>query len=138
MPKIIPSPYITIIDCILILNLQIKIEMYQKKPKNLLTEKQMVSLIEKVSNYFQINPKEVISKSRKDEFVKVRMFICVLLKNKHKMTLEKIGEQLSGRDHTSILYMLSQYKNLSHSKLPFVKEETNKTYGELEKITNEL
>jgi chromosomal replication initiator protein len=112
--------------------------MYQKKPKNNLTDEQMISLINKVSDYFQIEPNEVVSKSRKDELVKVRMFICVLLKNKHKMTLKKIGEQLSGRDHSSILYMLSQYKNLSHSKLHFLKEETNKTYQELEKITNEL
>ncbi len=112
--------------------------MYQKKPKNLLTEKQMISLIQKVSYYFEMDPKEVVSKSRKDELVKVRMFICALLKNKHKMTLEKIGEQLSGRDHTSIVYMISQFRNLSHSRLSFVREETNKTYQELDKVTNDL
>jgi chromosomal replication initiation ATPase DnaA len=111
--------------------------MYQKKPKNILTEEQMGSLIEKISNYFQIDSRDIVSKSRKTELVKVRMYICALLKNKHKMTLTKIGEQLL-RDHTSIIYMISQYNNFSNSKIPFIKEETNKIYSELEKITNDL
>ncbi len=112
--------------------------MYQKKLKNTLNDSQVISLIEKVSNYFETSPKDVVSKSRKTELVNTRMYICALLKHKHKLTLSKIGEYLSNRDHTTIVYMLGEYKNQCQSKISDVREKIKTNYNELDKLTNQL
>jgi chromosomal replication initiation ATPase DnaA len=112
--------------------------MYKKKEKNKLNDSQVNLLIEKVSNYFDTPVEDVIGKCRKDKLVKTRMYICALLKLKHKMTLKKIGEHLSNRDHTSIIYMLSEYENKVNSKLTFIRNNTISIFNNLDEITKEI
>lgn len=61
-----------------------------------------------IASYYNINPKELSSSSRKQEFVYARSVAIYLLKNKYNLTLNKIGSALGGRDHATISHSLDK------------------------------
>jgi chromosomal replication initiator protein len=62
-----------------------------------------------------ISAEQIVSKSRNRNLVNLRNIYCKILYDKTDYTLKAIGEQLSGRDHTTVLNNIgnfdSHYKN---------------------------
>jgi hypothetical protein len=54
----------------------------------------------------------ILTKSRKRELIYRRAAVCNYLRNNTKMTLEKIGELLGGKDHATVLHSLKTYNDL--------------------------
>ena len=75
-------------------------------PKDRLSGENNPARIEKIkeiiASYYNINPKELASTSRKQEYVYVRNVTVYILKTKYNLTLNKIGASLGGRDHATI------------------------------------
>lgn len=62
-------------------------------------------ILEVVSKYFEIPPVKIIGKSQKREIVICRQIIIYLGCSYYKnYSLNGMGKELSGRDHTTILY----------------------------------
>lgn len=61
---------------------------------------------------FEISPMELKSKGRARRLVMARCILANYLKTHTVLTLKQIGRILGGRDHTTVLYNLSLYKDL--------------------------
>ncbi len=76
-------------------------------------------LLSIISEESGVSVKQIIEKSRKREVVNARFIFCFILKNDFGYTLKRIGEQISGRDHTSIRHALIEYRNRINTEEPF-------------------
>lgn len=54
---------------------------------------------------------QIIKRSRRREVVNARFIFCAILKDHFGYTLERIGEEIDGRDHTSIRHAIIEYRN---------------------------
>ena len=61
-----------------------------------------------VSSYFNINPRDLSSSSRKQDLVYARMVTIYLLRTLLNLPLKKIGECLGGRDHATIAHAVDK------------------------------
>ena len=61
-------------------------------------------IINAVSEFYDIEIKELINKSRKKEIVWPRQIAMYLLREEIKSSFPFIGEKLGGRDHTTVMY----------------------------------
>lgn len=68
-------------------------------------------LLEMISKETGVTVQNILKRSRKKEIINARFIYCAILRNHFGYTLEKIGETLDSRDHTSIRHALIQYKN---------------------------
>lgn len=68
-------------------------------------------LLEMISKETGVTVEQITQKSRKKEIVNARFIYCSILRNHFGYTLQRIGETLGSRDHTSIRHALIQYKN---------------------------
>jgi chromosomal replication initiator protein len=53
---------------------------------------------------FKVNADYYTINSRKREYVEARKVLSVILLNEQRWTLEKIGQYMGGRDHTTIIH----------------------------------
>lgn len=67
-------------------------------------------IIEKVSDYYKIEVKDIKGKSRKRQFVKARFISMYLIRNSTTLKLKTIGD-IVGRDHTTVLHSLQTIQN---------------------------
>lgn len=74
-----------------------------------LNSKQVISSI---CNYFNIDSKALTGPRRQKELVLPRHITMYLLSEELKMTVEKIGQTLGGRDHTTVMHGRDRIKNL--------------------------
>lgn len=78
------------------------------------TTKEMLNyaekIIEKVSEYYKIQIKDIKGRSRKREFVKARFISMYLIRNNTSLKLKTIGD-IVGRDHTTVLHSLQTIQN---------------------------
>jgi len=65
--------------------------------------------INKVLEYFGVSFAQVQSKDRKRRIAEARHTIAALLRGRYGMTYQEIGEQLGGRDHTTILHSVNKF-----------------------------
>jgi len=68
-----------------------------------------------VLDYFKLSPKEVFYKgkgSRKRELVYARQVIAYFLDRYTKLSLAKIGKEIGGYDHATVLFAKSQISDL--------------------------
>lgn len=61
-------------------------------------------LIKVVSDFYDINEKELLTRCRKKEIVKPRQVAMYLLRNELKNSFPYIGSKLGGRDHTTAIH----------------------------------
>ena len=61
-------------------------------------------IIKVVSRNFGIDPGEITGQRRKKEFVYARSIAMFLAKSMTNMTLNAIGDEFGGRDHTTVIY----------------------------------
>ncbi len=63
-----------------------------------------IQLISLVAKHFDFKNKDLLGKSRKAELVLARHIAIHLLRNELGLQLEKVGELMGGRDHTTIMH----------------------------------
>ena len=87
----------------------ITMEIAEKELQNIITPDKPKEItpqliIEVVSEHFQINVDQMISKNRSNEIAKPRQIAMYLCKNMTDIPLDTIGSLLGGRDHSTIIY----------------------------------
>lgn len=61
-------------------------------------------IIQAVANFYGVNEKQLIIKTRKQEIVKPRQVIMYLLREEFKFSYPSIGSKIGGRDHTTVMH----------------------------------
>ena len=68
-------------------------------------------ILEIIAEECSIKVSDIASKTRKTEVVNGRFIFCGVMKEYFGYSLKKIGEFVGGRDHTTILHSIREYKN---------------------------
>lgn len=64
-----------------------------------------------ISQFYDIEEKDILDKSRKKEVVKPRQIIMYILREDFDISYPSIGEKLGGRDHTTVIHSCDKVKN---------------------------
>lgn len=67
-------------------------------------------VVEKVAQYFNIEPKSIYEKTRRKEVVKPRQLIMYILREDFAVSYPTIGQKLGGRDHTTVIHSCEKIK----------------------------
>ena len=70
-------------------------------PKRNINIKQIIQV---VSDFYDVNEKQLFLKTRKQEIVKPRQIIMFLLREELKFSYPQIGTKIGGRDHTTVMH----------------------------------
>ena len=68
-------------------------------------------VVEKVANFFNIEPASIYEKTRRKEVVKPRQLIMYILREDFAVSYPTIGQKLGGRDHTTVIHSCEKIKN---------------------------
>lgn len=68
-------------------------------------------VLEIIAEEVGVSMSQIIKRSRRREVVNARFIFCAILKDHFGYTLERIGEEIDGRDHTSIRHAIIEYRN---------------------------
>ena len=68
-------------------------------------------VVEKVAQYFDIDPASIYEKTRRKEVVKPRQLIMYLLREDFAVSYPSIGQKMGGRDHTTVIHSCEKIKN---------------------------
>lgn len=88
-----------------------------------LTHNQVISV---VCSYFNLASKDLTGPKRQKELVLPRHITMYILSEELNMTVEKIGQILGGRDHTTVMHGRDKIKNLINND-----REVQRIYGEI-------
>ena len=83
-----------------------------------------------VSDFYGVNPEDIVGKSREKRLATPRQIIMYLLREELKMSYPAIGAELGGRDHTTAMH--------AHTKIGLGVENEPKLKQELEGIRQRL
>ena len=61
-------------------------------------------VIEAVADFYDINPQELVNRSRRKDIVKSRQVAMYLMREELRASYPGIGEQLGGRDHSTAMH----------------------------------
>ena len=103
-----------------------------KNTSNSGTKLHIEKIKEIISNYFNINVKELSGPSRKQEYVYARQLTVYILKTKYNQTLTSIGSALGGRDHATISHAFDKIQDAINSD-PNIKEDVDNLISTLDK-----
>lgn len=67
-------------------------------------------VVEKISQYFNIESKSVYEKTRRKEVVRPRQLIMYILREDYAVSYPTIGQKLGGRDHTTVIHSCEKIK----------------------------
>lgn len=67
-------------------------------------------VVEKVAQYFNIDPASIYEKTRRKEVVKPRQLIMYILREDFAVSYPTIGQKLGGRDHTTVIHSCEKIK----------------------------
>jgi chromosomal replication initiator protein len=97
--------------------------------KNLISPPSKVSsfkkIIKAVAEFYDISEKEILSNSRKREYVKPRQIAMYLLREELKASFPFIGRKFGGKDHTTAIHAWKKIKNELKNNENLVEELTN-------------
>ncbi|MEA2092771.1 MAG: chromosomal replication initiator protein DnaA [Patescibacteria group bacterium] len=65
-------------------------------------------IIKAVTNFYDINEKDVMGSSRKKEIAKSRQIIIYFLRKELNYSYPYIGKKIGGKDHTTVIYSFSK------------------------------
>ena len=82
-------------------------------------------VVKKVAEYYQINPEDIYKKTRRKEVVFPRQIIMYILREDFGISFPQIGEELGGRDHTTVIHSCEKISE-SLKKDPKTEEEVNR------------
>ena len=77
------------------------------KPKKAISTKEVV---QKISNFYEIEEQSIYDKTRKKEVVKPRQLIMYILREDFGISYPSIGDRLGGRDHTTVIHSCEKIK----------------------------
>lgn len=80
-------------------------------------------ILEIISEYFDVEPEKICSKSRSVELLKPRHIYMYLLKDILKMPLKKIGELTGGRTHSTVISGCKNAENLYRDDILLIKNK---------------
>ncbi|MCS6807916.1 MAG: chromosomal replication initiator protein DnaA [Bacteroidota bacterium] len=69
------------------------------------------TVLQAVSEYYDISPALITGKTRKQEVVLARQMAMYLLKQYTQLSLKSIGMHFGGRDHTTVIHSCTMVKN---------------------------
>jgi hypothetical protein len=72
-------------------------------------------IIQMAAKYYSVSWDQIISKSRKSEYVRARQVTMYLLSGFSQLTLKEIGRRIGGRDHTTVIHSRENVKDLMSS-----------------------
>jgi len=87
---------------------------------------QIETVIVETASYFNIDPKLLKSNSRKKDISLARQVAMYIARNVLEMSLNKIGEEFGGKDHSTVLYAINKI------------EEDKKSDSFIENVINEV
>ena len=67
-------------------------------------------VVDKVAQYFNIEPASIYEKTRRKEVVKPRQLIMYILREDFAVSYPTIGQKLGGRDHTTVIHSCEKIK----------------------------
>ena len=70
----------------------------------------VVDVVEKISQYFDIEPTSIYEKTRRKEVVRPRQLIMYILREDFQVSYPAIGQKLGGRDHTTVIHSCEKIK----------------------------
>jgi chromosomal replication initiation ATPase DnaA len=74
---------------------------------------QIQVIIEEACKVFDVDPIDVVKRTRAQKVVNARHFVAWFLVNKLGMTLTSVGKDvLGGRDHTTVINSIRKFSNL--------------------------
>jgi chromosomal replication initiator protein len=79
-------------------------------------------ILEKVCQHFGVTQQEVVSKSRKRDYVQVRQVSMYLAQKYTKMPASRIGQLIGGRDHSTVIHSCSAIEQRLKLDKAFVEE----------------
>lgn len=71
-------------------------------------------LLQIVSEECGVTIPQLTQRIRKKEIVNARFILCGILKDKFGYTLKRIGQEIDGRDHTTVMNAIKEYRNRIH------------------------
>jgi len=78
------------------------------KPKKMVSVKDVVKV---VSDFYNIEEKSILDKTRRKEVVKPRQVVMYILREDFSISYPTIGDKLGGRDHTTVIHSCEKVKN---------------------------
>ena len=98
-----------------------------KNLKHKITKEEILGI---VAEECSVTPTQIISRIRKREIVNGRFMYCAILYRSFGYTLERIGEIMDGRDHTTIIHSIETFNNRYHNEETF-KSSVDNIYQKL-------
>ena len=80
------------------------------------------TIIETVCSYYKVDPKDLKSKSRVAHIAYGRQVAVYFLKKHTPLSLQAIGNELGGKNHSTVLHSLNEVKNKMKGNDKFIKE----------------
>ncbi|HXW72597.1 MAG TPA: helix-turn-helix domain-containing protein [Methylocella sp.] len=68
------------------------------------------AIIAETAAFYRVSPADILSRSRKQTFIKPRHIACYLAKSLTKNSLPEIGRRIGGRDHSTIFHAIRKIK----------------------------
>jgi len=117
-----------------LLKKEIDLELAREVMKNIVKEIQSdvsVDFIQKtVADYFKIDAEAMKSKVKKREIVIPRQVAMYLCKRFTQLTLQLIGENFGGRDHSTVIHALESVEDMMKAE-PSFKNQVDELYKKL-------
>jgi len=79
-------------------------------------------IMQSVANFYGIQEKQLIVKTRKQEVVKPRQVVMYLLREEFKLSYPSIGGKLGGRDHTTVMHACEKINGMVKNDGLFAEE----------------
>ena len=79
-------------------------------------------IIQIVADFYNLNPKDLLLKTRKQEIVKPRQIAMYLLREEMKFAFPTIGKKFGGKDHTTAMYAYEKIANIIEKNENFAEE----------------
>lgn len=87
-------------------------------------------ILSATAEYFEVSVEELQSKSRSRTLVNARQIAMYLLRELTEMSLPRIGQELGGRDHTTVMY--------AYRKIHDLMAERRSTFNQVTELTNRI
>lgn len=76
----------------------------QRKKDNALTINRLDDFIDELCAIFEVNRKDLVSKSRESHLVTIRQMFFFIARIKTAATLKRLGMMMGDRDHTTVIH----------------------------------
>ena len=89
-----------------------------------------IDIIKVVADYYNISPDEIYGSSRQQAIAMARQIAMYIIREQTQLSLPKIGQLFSNRDHTTVMYACKKVNNYI--------QERRSVYNQVTEILNKL